>query len=252
MIDLLANPLPATGSGSRGDARALAAARDAEDAGVTMMVCAPPLAAMAPADVHAAVERLAGALGRAGSGLRLAAASVVPVEGLARLGDDDLRAASLDGAGRWLLLRLPERGWPLSLPSALADLEIRGYRAIVAGPERADAVQRSPDRLREAVGRGALVLITAAALSGADGPAPQRTATALIRGASAHLIGSGASAPGAPGLADGLAVAARAAGVYPEALSWMVDAGPEAILEGRPVRPPRLGGRAVHPRAAGS
>ena len=43
-----------------------------------------------------------------------------------------------------------------------------------------------------------------------------------------------------PGLGDGLDAAARALRVEPDALRWMVEDGPRAVVEGRPVRPPRL------------
>ena len=43
-----------------------------------------------------------------------------------------------------------------------------------------------------------------------------------------------------PGMEDGLAAAADVIDVHIQALSWMVEDGPAAVLEGGPVRPPRL------------
>ena len=59
------------------------------------------------------------------------------------------------GGGRtWPLLELPFHGWPFSLPETLYGPRVRGFRAVLAHPERAGSVQFSPDRLRDVVGRG--------------------------------------------------------------------------------------------------
>ena len=149
----------------------------------------------------------------------------------------------MGGGGRWLLLEMPFQGWPIKLPQILADLEIRGYGVILAHPERAEAVQRAPDRMRDIVGRGALVQLTAQSLLGELGQSAQRAARMLLAGGVAHFIASDAHSAGPwrpPGMEEGLAAAADAIDVHIQALSWMVEDGPAAVLEGGPVRPPRL------------
>ena len=151
--------------------------------------------------------------------------------------------ASIGGGGRWLLLEMPFQGWPLTLPALLADLEIRGYGAIIAHPERAEAIQRAPDRMRDLVGRGALVQLTAGSFLGEHGPAARRAALMLLAGGVAHFLASDAHSAGPwrpPELEEGLQAAADGIDVHPQTLRWMVEDGPAAVIEGRPVRPPRF------------
>ena len=76
--------------------------------------------------------------------LRILQGGEIALAYLDRLDDEALRLASIGGAGRWLLVEMPFHGWPLALPKAIADLEVRGYGLILAHPERADAIQRAP------------------------------------------------------------------------------------------------------------
>ena len=129
------------------------------------------------------------------------------------LDDEQLRLASVGGAGRWLLVEMPFQGWPIRLPQVLADLEIRGYGVILAHPERAEAVQRAPDRMRDIVGRGALVQLTAQSLLGELGQAAHRAAKMLLAGGVAHFIASDGHSAGPwrpPRMEEGLAAAAEA------------------------------------------
>lgn len=246
MIDLHSHLLPGVDDGPDTIAEAVEMARAAWDAGTRLMVCTPHMSARYPTSphaVHEGVARLRTALADAEVGLRIAGGGEIDLEHLRRMGDEDLALAALGDGGRWILLEMPFRGWPLALPQILRDLEIRGYGAIIAHPERAEAIQRAPDRMRDIVGRGALVQLTAGSFLGDHGPAARRTALMLLAGGAAHLLASDAHSAGpwrGPELEPGLQAAADAIDVAPQTLRWMVDEGPAAVLEGRPVRPPRL------------
>lgn len=174
--------------------------------------------------------------------------------GLARIYDFDnaeLRALSLGGAGRWLLIEMPFTGWPIQLPKVLRDLEIRGFRALLAHPERSEAVQRSPDRMRELIGLGALAQVTADSFLGEKGPIAKRTAETLLLSGTVHVIGSDAHSASwrPPSLGEGVAAARRVLGsVGDEVLEWAVNEGPRLMLTGKDVRPPRLDLGAERPR----
>ncbi len=192
-------------------------------------------------------------LEREGVELTLATGGEIALPFLAGMSDDDLAGASLGGAGRWLLVELRGAGWPLGLAERLADLEIRGFGVVFAHPERAEFVQRAPDRLHDLLGRGALLQLNAGSLLGEYGPRAAKTAVALLRGGMAHLIASDAHSADErpPRLTEGLAMAAAELHVEPEALAWMVEEGPRLVAEGRPVRPPRLApARRPAPQAA--
>ena len=246
MIDLHAHLLPALDDGPASLAESVEMARAAWDSGTRTMVCTPHMSERyrtAPGEVHEGVARLRTALTDADVGLGILAGGEIALDRLARMSDTDLLMASIGGEGRWLLLEMPFRGWPIALGQILRDLEMRGYGAIIAHPERADAIQRSPDRMRDIVGRGALVQLTAGSFLGEHGPAARRTALMLLAGGAAHLLASDAHSAGpwrGPELEAGLQAAADGIDVHPQTLQWMVDEGPAAIIAGGPVRPPRF------------
>lgn len=245
MIDLHCHLLPGIDDGPATMAEAVAMARAAWEQGTRTVVCTPHMHPSYPTRVeriHEGVAALREALAGAEVPLEVLPGAEISLEWLPRLGDARLAEATLGGGG-WLLLEMPFAGWPLRLPEILRDLEMRGYRAVLAHPERADAVQRAPDRMRDLVGRGALVQLTAGSFAGEHGPAARRTAATLLASGMAHLLASDAHTAGpwrGPELEPGLLAAAEAAGVHAQALRWMVQDGPAAILAGGPVRPPRL------------
>jgi protein-tyrosine phosphatase len=245
VIDLHCHLLPGIDDGPASVRESLDMARAAVAAGTTTVACTShmhPRYPTPPAVVHAAVRDLSERLTALDVPLRVVPGGEIALDHLPRMSDADLSMACL-GQGDWLLVELPFRGWPLGLADTLRDLEIRGYGVIIAHPERAEAVQRAPDRMRDVVGRGALVQMNAGSLTGDHGRDARRTAETLLAAGWAHFIASDAHSAGPlrpPGLAEGLGAAGAALRVAPDALRWMVEDGPRAVVEGRPVRPPRL------------
>jgi protein-tyrosine phosphatase len=257
VIDLHAHLLPDLDDGPASLAGSIDMARAAHAAGIRTMVCTPHMVERYPTDPRRTlqeVELVREALDVAGVPLAVLQGAEIALSYLGRLDDEELRMASVGGGGRWLLLEMPFQGWPLTLPKQLAELEMRGYRAILAHPERAESIQRAPDRMRDLVGRGALVQLTAGSFLGEHGPAARRAALMLLGGGVAHFLGSDAHSAGPwrpPELEAGLQAAADGIDVHPQTLRWMVEDGPTEVIEGRPVRPPRLTPRR-RPRAGAS
>ncbi|HSJ73039.1 MAG TPA: CpsB/CapC family capsule biosynthesis tyrosine phosphatase, partial [Miltoncostaeaceae bacterium] len=142
MIDLHAHLLPGLDDGPGSPAAAVEMARAAHEAGIRTVVCTPHMSERYPTEPGAVVQGvglLAEALEAADVPLEVLPGGEIALPHLARLGDEELRTASVGGAGRWLLLEMPFQSWPLTLPKLLADLELRGYGAIIAHPERAEA-----------------------------------------------------------------------------------------------------------------
>ena len=246
MIDLHSHTLPRVDDGPVRDADSVEMARLAAADGVRVIACTPHRSRntpTTPARVAAGIDELQPAIDAAGIDVRLVPGLEVTIEQAATMNEDELRAASLGGGGRWLLIEMPFQGWPLELPELLTALEVRGFGAVIAHPERAQAVQTSPDRMREIVGRGALLQLTAGSISGENGPRPLRTAAQLLRAGFAHVIASDMHSPTwrPPGLTAGLTAAAEILKTTPDQVGWMVDGVPRAIIEGRDVRAPKLG-----------
>lgn len=248
MIDIHSHLLPEIDDGPSTMKESIEMARVAWEDGTKEIVCTPHLmesCEATPAEVHEAVDRLRAALMEAKVPLQVHSGREIALGMLPRLSDEDLRRSTYGNAGRWLLLEMPFSGWPINLTAILEDLSIRGFSAVLAHPERAPAVQRQPDRLREAVGLGALLQITAGSFLGDHNPQAKRTAETLANLRWMHIIASdGHSATWRPPrISEGLAAAAQGLGAKPSDLHWMIEDAPRAILAGKAFRPPRPSSR---------
>lgn len=194
------------------------------------------------ADVEAAHASLVAALAEAGIGLEVLPGAELSLEALSDLPDDELHRCTLGGGGRWLLVTLPDAGWPLSLPNRMAALEMQGLGIVLAHVEQTESVQLNPDRLRDFIGRGALVQVDAASFGGWNGARAERSAFGLLRAGMATFIASGAhaTAPYPQGLEEGLTAVEAVMRRPRDEIMWMVDAGPRQVVAGQPVRAPRL------------
>jgi protein-tyrosine phosphatase len=245
VIDLNAHLLPGIPGGPADMAAALAMARQIADAGTTTVVATPVLTSgerVAIAAADDARTALISALADAGVPLEVLPGAELTIDALEGLADDDLHACTLGGGGRWLLLALPDAGWPISLPGRMAALEMQGLGIVLAHVEQTDSVQLNPDRLRDLIGRGALVQVDAASFGGWNGARAERSAYGLLRAGMATFLASGAraKAPYPQGLAEGLDAAEAVLRRPRDEVEWMVGAGPRQVIAGQPVRAPRL------------
>ena len=112
----------------------------------------------------------------------------------------------------------------------------RGYRVLLAHPERNPTLQRNPRRLATLLEHGTLVQVTAGALLGPRSSRSRRLATALMQERQAHVLASDRHgvAIKRTGLRDGVEAADREIGAYAR---WMVTDAPAAILAGAPLPP---------------
>lgn len=245
MIDLNAHLLPGIPGGPVDMDAAIVMARHIAEAGTTTVVATPTLTTgdVAPlAEANEARAALITALGEEGIPLEVLPGAELTHDALDALGDDALHACTLGGGGRWLLVALPDAGWPISLPSRMAALEMQGLGIVLAHVEQTDSVQLNPDRLRDLIGRGALVQVDAASFGGWNGARAERSAYSLLRAGMATFVASGAhsEAPYPQGLVEGLDALEAVLRRPREEAAWMVDAGPRQVIAGLPVRAPRL------------
>jgi protein-tyrosine phosphatase len=232
LVDIHSHILPGVDDGAPDVDASLRMAEVAVRDGISTMVATPHLGGMSSGDSTVFAERLATlrlALAEAGISLdvRLGceAAFLPNVGALAVAGALPTLADS-----RFVLLE-----WPQLLPpytdTALFELRLKGYRAILAHVERYRFIQSDVNILVGLVERGALTQITASSLLGRFGPDAQRTAEALLERRLAHVIAS--DAHGADDRAPTLARAARRAAeiVGEEAARSLVVDVPGAIVE---------------------
>ena len=155
-----------------------------------------------------AIEQAVDALGD--TPVELLAGAEVTHEMALRLPGETLRRLTL-GASRCLLLEAPlEPVVSLDFERCVEALHERGYRVLLAHPERAPGFREDPGRLRALVERGALCSVTAASLSGGFGAAARWFGLELLRDGLAHSVDSDAhhATLRPPGLRTGLAAAA--------------------------------------------
>jgi protein-tyrosine phosphatase len=154
--------------------------------------------------------------------------------------DETLRQLTL-GSSRCLLLECPLS--PSVGPvfeRAVDDLHERGYRVLLAHPERSPSFLDRPQRLRALVESGALCSITASALTGRFGQGPRWFALELLRDGLAHSVDSDAHhATGRPpGLREGMLDAAETLPWLAPRAGWYMTRVPAALLADEPLPSP--------------
>jgi protein-tyrosine phosphatase len=241
VLDLHAHVLPALDDGPADMAGSISLAAAAENDGVELIAATPHLRhdfpGVRPAELADRVSELSDALGAAGVGVQVVPAGEVDVFWARDADDDTLRLVSYAQRGSDLLVETPYGSLPPVFEDALFDLVVRGYRVLLAHPERCPDFQRDPASLNALVRRGTLLQVTASALAAGRGSRSGRLARALVREGLAHVIASdahGDAAPGRPGLRVGVEAASRLA---PRRARWMATEAPAAVLAGEPLPP---------------
>jgi protein-tyrosine phosphatase len=238
-IDLHCHLLPSLDDGARDVDDAVAMAFQAQADGIEAVCATPHVRAdhrVVLSDLPAHRDRLAEALASAGCSVRVLPGGEVAAARLADVGDAELAAVTLGGAGRWILLE-PDPG-PLDarFEAAVDALGTRGFRAVVAHPER----HFGPDlveRLRAVIAKGALVQATAAYFT------EEQTRPAMLdlaRAGVIHVLGSDAhsSRAGRPvALAGGFSALATVSPVA-DHLDWVRRDAPAAIVRGEEIEAP--------------
>jgi len=245
VIDLHSHLLPGIDDGVRTIAESLDLLRAAHEDGIARIAATPHVREdypTTPAEMELRLAEVCGAAREAAIPVEVLPGGELDLEFAARLDDADLRRFGLGGRPSLLLLEFPYLGWPLQLADLVFDLQLRGFRIVLAHPERNVDVQHEPERLRPLVDSGVVVQLTAASLDGRLGGAPRAAAKRLIDSRLAHLLASDAHAPDVRSV--GLSRAREAAGDDAVA-RWLTEDVPAALLAGDalPARPesPRRG-----------
>jgi protein-tyrosine phosphatase len=236
---------PPTLDGSLELARALAAD------GIEVVAATPHVRddhpSVVPDELAGRCAELRAALAADGVGLEVVPGGELDLARGLEASPDELRLVSYGQTGRYLLVETPYAGLSSLFEEQLFELELRGFRLLLAHPERNSTFQDDPERLAEIVARGALLQVTASSLVKNDRRSRSaRLARALVRRGLAHVIASDAHGPWvarAP-ISGAVDVARRLAGEYAES---MARDTPAAILAGE--RPPSLS--ATPPRRGG-
>lgn len=234
MIDLHSHLLPGVDDGALDPADSMAMARVAESDGVEL-VCATPHIRddhdVLIDELAGRVATLNGELERAGIATRATSGGEVAAPTVDRLSDEDLAALTLGGGGLWILLEPPSGPLDEAIATAVEHLRERGYRALIAHPERHLGVDFEL-RLAQLIEAGALIQVTAAYVVEDE----RDIFLDLAARGLLHVLGSDAhSSHGGRKLAisEGLDRLAR----LPH-FDWIAREAPAGIVAGEPIAPP--------------
>jgi protein-tyrosine phosphatase len=239
VIDLHCHILPGLDDGAAGLDDSLALAEACVREGIETVAATPHLSPdypTAPEAVAAGVAEVRAALGRAGIPLALVGGAEISFSSLAALDTEALRRLTLGGADT-LLLESPYGAGGPYLEEAVFDLQVRGFRVLLAHPERSPPFQEHPERVAALVDRGALCCVNAGSMRGRFGKRALRTTIELFRRGVVHNVASDAhdlrTRP--PGLRSGLAALERELPGLRRQAAWYTRDVPAALLEGGPL-----------------
>ena len=151
LIDLHVHILPGIDDGPRDLAGRVELARPASAAGTRVVAATPHLRAdhpdVRPHELAWRCEDLQRALDAEGVDLAVVTGAEVDLGWAMRAGDDDLRLASYAQRGADLLVETPYGFLPPTFEALLDRIRSRGYRILLALPERNRAFKDDPELL---------------------------------------------------------------------------------------------------------
>lgn len=232
MIDLHTHVLPGVDDGAPDLDASVAIAKHAAADGVHTMVATPHIREdydVAPDELAPRAAELQRRLRERGVPVRVLPGGEVAMTRARELDNEQLRMVAIAGRTRYVLLETPYGGVPPSFEEVVFALQLRGYTSLIAHPERSEAFRGDPERLAELVERGALLQLTAAALTGQLGRGVRRFALELVERELAHVIASDVHRPSdrRATLSEAREVLARRG--LGEVGEWMTVAVPERI-----------------------
>lgn len=242
MIDLHHHLLPGLDDGPATLAESIAAAEDAAADGVRVIAATPHLRddhpGVRPQELASRCEELKAHLADRGIAVDVVPGGEVDLAWAQEASDEDLRLVSYEQRGSDFLLETPYGPLPSTFESLLFGIQVRGYRILLAHPERNPTFRNEPARLAALVERGALVQVSAGALASARRNSPSRRLTLwLLERGLCHVIATDSHGPSRRrgSLSTAVAEAERTVG---EGAREMVTGVPDAILAGQPVSAP--------------
>lgn len=187
----------------------------------------------APSEVATRTDALNARLKALGIDLEVVPSGEVALSKCAELEDAVLHELCL-GEGPYLLVESPYTHATDLFEASVFDLQRRGFRPVLAHPERSPSLIDRPERIGQLVAGGVCCSITAGSVTGRFGKTVQKAALGMLREGIVHDVASDAHDPEhrRPELRAAVdAIEADVAGFRGQA-SWFVNDAPAAILRG--------------------
>lgn len=229
MIDLHCHILPELDDGPTTLAQSVAMARVAAADGVTTIVATPHVNGPfpSPAQILTKCKQLNETLLREGIPLE-----ILPGAEMYAMAD---RAFFIDrtiNSTPYILVEFPLTHLPAQAARAIFNLQVNGFKPVIAHPERIPNVVAKPQLMEELLAGQVYLQLTAGSLTGSFGPGPEKCARYLLKKGVVHFIASDGHAVDyrRPVLSEGLKIASRLIGN--EAARRLVLDNPKAVLAG--------------------
>ncbi len=242
MIDLHSHILPGIDDGPADIEASVALAEAAVETGTTVMAATPHLRAdhprVRPEELLDRCRELTGHVAAQGLALEIVPGGEIDLLWAHGASDDELRLVSYRQAGCDLLIETPYGRVPPRFEDLLLAVAARGFRVMLAHPERSPAFQHKPDRVAAMVAGGVLMQVTASTVSGRRRSPARDLALAMVRDGLAHVLASDAHTADSWRSADLSSGVAAAAELVSPGAEWMVTEAPAAVLAGEPLAAP--------------
>jgi protein-tyrosine phosphatase len=242
VIDLHCHLLPGLDDGPETMEDSLALAGRLASDGVETVVATPhvsPEYHTSPEAIAAGVADVGSALAGAGIPLRVAAGAEVSFSVLSELEPGRLGEFALAG-GDTLLLESPYNAAAPFLETAIFEVQVQGFRVLLAHPERSPPFQADPGRVAALVEGGTLCCVNAGSMRGRFGKSVHRTVIELFERGLVHAVASDAhdlrTRP--PGVRDAFAKLEEDLPGVRGQERWLTRDAPAALLAAEPL-PPR-------------
>ena len=238
-VDLHCHILPGLDDGARDLADAVAMARQAQADGIEAICATPHIRDDHDVQIRDLPRRLAeltAAVRDAGVSTRILSGGEVAATAVAGLDREELAAVSLGGSRRWILLEPPSGPLDERLDDAVHGLVDRGYRALIAHPERHGAADLV-ERLAGLIEHGALVQATAAFFTADDS---REWMLSLANAGVVHVLASDSHSAraGRPVAITAALRELRTVEPLSAHLDWIANTAPAAIASGAELTPP--------------
>jgi protein-tyrosine phosphatase len=241
MIDIHTHILHGLDDGPAQLGGSLDFARAAVAAGTTTIVATPHIRDDYPFDLDTRdehMEHLRAALAEHEIPLELVSGGEVSLAKSLDMSTEDLHRVAL-GGGPYLLVESPYGPATDLLEQTLFNLQARGFRPVLAHPERSPSFQTDVDRLATLVERGMFTSITAASVAGRFGRTVRRATVEMLSAGLVHDIASDAhdTSRRPPDLRPGVESLDAAGLRGNDSADWFTRDVPGAMLAGEPLPP---------------
>ncbi|MCS7285773.1 MAG: CpsB/CapC family capsule biosynthesis tyrosine phosphatase [Anaerolineae bacterium] len=197
-VDIHIHILPGIDDGPEDWEEAIQMAKAAQEDGIAAVVATPHNIGFGQElnrnQILLLVEELKGKLLKEGVALQIFPGIEVLLVPEVLLLLEEGKAFTLNGS-RYILVELPYAFYPVYSEYALFKLLERGYRPILAHPERYAYFQSRPELLKPLVKMGVLVQLTSSSITGELGGRAKETSRFFLQEGMAHIIATDAHSP---------------------------------------------------------